>query len=354
MTYKWLFVLAVTFCGGCANRQAATDAATPTVRATIQPTPTFGQILDEVAAQKAKLPHTPIPEVRAVEFSPDRKWLAIGTLVRTSPFSGTVAVRSCADNRIVKTWKVPGGVRYLKFSPNGKNVAATGPANKIWVWQWNKGALLYSSVINAEDDQTGQMPIAYAPDGRTIAVGADGIQFIDTKNWSKRSPDLQSLVSDVAYSPDSRFLLASDGDESYDGYTIYPQPRGKERKKTYFSPRGAPVFSRDGKSFAARATDEDKGKFENTVDALFLFETRTLKTKRTLKMDGGFVPTDFSPDGKLLAGLDVETPEIWDIKRGKRVQRFGKFEQSARALVWLDAKTLLAGDENGVHRLTVN
>lgn len=68
--------------------------------------------------------------------------------------------------------------------------------------------------------------------------------------------------------------------------------------------------------------------------------------------------------GRLIAGIDVgeyggsnsdiAPVEVWNTKSGKRVQRFDRFEQTARAVVWLDNKTLLAGDEDGVRKLRVN
>ena len=76
-------------------------------------------------------------EPRAVEFSPNFKWLAVGTLQRHAlTTTGTVEVRDVATNRVVKRWTLAEGVRNLAFSPDGSTLATGGFEGAHEVLRW--------------------------------------------------------------------------------------------------------------------------------------------------------------------------------------------------------------------------
>ncbi len=341
----WWNVLVLALCAcGCASQQPTTVTVKPTVARppeiiTMVPTPTYR-------------PRIAVPEASDVEFSADRKWLAVGTMIRTQPLSGTISVRDCASNRVVKTWKFAGGVRFLAFAPDGRHIAAATGDNKIRVWDWRSGQLQHSSVIQGGEESQGRMPISYAPDGRTLAIGVKKIQLLDTQSWKirqlsrQKAGDLIDFIGNLQFSPTGKWILTSDGFEGYSGYNLYRFSSGKARHIVDGGTFGVTVFSRDGRLFAGNA-----GEIQG--EKTFIYNINESKIVRRFEADE-FTIWDFSPDAKFLAGIGDDYPqgpvEVWNIARGKRVQRF---QQTARAVVWLDAKTLLAGDENGVHRLTV-
>ena len=86
--------------------------------------------------------------------------------------------------------------------------------------------------------------------------------------------------------------------------------------------------------------------------ATFVYDIGQSKIVREFGASG-FDFIEFSPDARFFVDTnfhdDVKV-EIWNIKSGQRVRRF---DFTARAVVWLNGKTLLAGDENGVRPLRV-
>lgn len=333
--------------GGCARKQAgdvAVDQPTPDNSMVgvviMKPTPTSEPYV------------APPPEVRAVEFSPDRKWLAIGTL--QWPGKGSITVRDCVSNRVVKSWKFTGGVRHLAFSPDGENIAVTSIEDQLLVWNWKSGKLVHRAKTLPSE---GRAPLDYAPDGRSLAVGVEDIQIFNTKTWKStklEKPDEQSLPTlnaGIRFSPDGRWLVTSDGFEGYAGYTIRSMSGRRTRSIAQGTTYEEIVFSRDSR-FLAGVIRDDKDDF------VFTYDLRKSKLKRVFKLgtypDAGFTPQDFSPNARFLAGLricDKSGPvEVRDLQNGKLVR---KFNQTARAVAWLDNKTLLAGDENGVQLLSI-
>ena len=349
--WRWSLILVTFGACGCAGKQPATGAVEPTTAQsteiiTMVPTPTYQ-------------PRVPVPEVNAVEFSADRKWLAVGTIVRSDPLSGTIAVRDCASNRVVKSWNVPGGVRYLAISPDGADVVVTNTESKLLVYRWKSGQLLHESALPDGADTNGRMPLDYAPDGRTLAVAVGEIQLYNAKTWKRRELRLhpvsqESMSNAITFSPDGQRLLISDGFEGYSGYTICSVADGRARQKANYMPYSAPIFSHDGRRFAGLGSGVMSSNEEIREDGACVFDARTLKLKRRLSPD--FKPIEFSPDDQFLAGVDYSDGasgkvEIWNVRTGKRTQQF---QRIARVVTWRDAKTLLAGDENGVRKLSVN
>ncbi len=339
--------------GGCARQQVGDVAVTPA------PTPD-NSIGVDVAMKPTPKPKTepyvaPRLDVRDVEFSPDRKWLAIGLL--QWPDKGSISVRDCANNRVVKTWKVAGSVRHLAFSPDGKNIAMTSSADQFLVWNWKSGKLLHQSKTPHNETRA---PLAYSSDGRSIAMAlqAEGLLIYDTKTWKKsnlKSPpggDWSSLSAAIRFSPNGRWLVTSDGFEGYDGYTIYSLSGGKTRNIAIGSTWSEFAFSRDGRLLAGTIPG-DKGSF------IFTYDLRKSKLTRRFKSDDErgtfFTIQDFSPDARFLVGLRTNDKsgsiEIREIKTGVIVRQF---KQTARVVAWLDKQTLLAGDETGVKRLKVS
>ncbi len=342
--------------GGCTDKRATT-AATPTSRPTSRATTQVES--EQMAPTPTPTPEEYLGEVRAVEFSPNRKYLVVGTLRNSASIDGFITVRDCASNRVVKRWKVSGGVRFLAWSPDGKQIAITGADDKILVWNWRTKKLLYQGTLNGGDDNRGRMPLDYSPDGRTIAVGVPNIPLFDTKTWKSRPLKTRNsyieMANHISYSPDGRTLLISDGFEGVSGFTAYAIPSGKSRDFSYFMPYDEPLFTRDSKLFIGNGAPLETGKGRaNMGDGTFVFDTRTLKVKRTLKTEDFFDAQDISPNQQLLVGINgrkVSQVEIWNIVTGKRVR---KMDDPAIALVWLDNKTLLAGDVDGVRKLAIN
>ena len=114
-------------------------------------------------------PEPPPVEVRAVEFSRDLKWMAVGTLRRTVDIDGTITVWNCSTNKVEKSWTLKGGAKFVAFSPDGTLLAVAGTERRLTVWNWQKGNVLHSQTMKFELGGDDRMALAYSPDGRSLA-----------------------------------------------------------------------------------------------------------------------------------------------------------------------------------------
>lgn len=339
---KPIFFFACVIGSSCALQNPVPVAANPAAKA-----PTRSQSNGPTEA------HPSPGNVRAVEFSRDFKWLAVGTFRVRDSTDGIVTIRQVATNRVVRTWTLGGGVKFLAFSPDGNALAVAGVGGKLSLWNWKTGRLLHSQTLNTDDDPD-RMSLAFSPDGHTLAVGVRNITLLDTKSWRGRKLLAYSVpfdvVGHVVFSPNGGQLLASDNFEGNRGYSLVSLKKRKARSTPGFIAMSAPVFSRNGRFFAGGAQKF----YREPPSAAFVWDARTLKIKRTFESER-FQPQAFSPDARFVAGIADEGDyegrvEIWSVSSGKRVR---VFQQSARRVVWPHSATLLVGDETGVRRVRV-
>ncbi|MCI0458739.1 MAG: WD40 repeat domain-containing protein [Gemmataceae bacterium] len=227
----------------------------------------------EVASQRPKARVT-LPEfrrpVRSVAFSPDGKTL----------FSADLGDYKNRLPSLVKVWDVSTG----KERPS--------PFSK-------------SSYVSH---------LAVAPDGKTLAVQADGRgQLWDVATGKVRAP-AQEGSAHVACSPDGKALATV----RLDG-TIQLRPLEKGRAPTAISVHPKVVrfiaFSPDGKTLASG----DAELKDPQTKQVTLWDVATGQAKTTLQSDrAGFAAVAFSPDGKTLAGAQTDgTIRLWDVATGK-------------------------------------
>ena len=258
---RWSALLCVTGASGCAARGPVAVAVAPTAKVAATPQVTATpQVAATPRKPTRKVASKPRQDVRAVAFSADRKWFAVGAIQRANADGSTISMRDCATNRIVKTWNFAGITRFLAFAPNGESLAAVAGTTKLLVWNWKSGRRLHSSAIQGGAGNDGRIPIAFAPDGRTIAIGVGNIQLLDTRTWkvrqtlSGRSSDQRhsvETIGQIGFSPNGKWILTSDGFEGYSGYNLYPVPSGRARHIVDGGPSQAMTFSRDGNYWRA-------------------------------------------------------------------------------------------------------
>ncbi len=184
----------------------------------------------------------------------------------------------------------------VRFSPNGKLLAAIDTAGQLTFWNVERGLVLART--NAYPAETWPMAAEFSPDGdRLVTCG---------NNWVIKLWDVNACawIRDLP-NPGRHFALA---------------------------------FSRDGRRLASGGADTD----------LRLWDTKTWTVERTLRGHVGEVETlDFSPDSQWLAsGSRTGEVFLWPLERTPETPgtpRHVAFEQSA----WF---TLLAPDGSGFAR----
>jgi WD40 repeat protein len=267
---------------------------------------------------------TPLPSPRSsvwsVAFSPDRKILAVGGLGNKF---GTVQLWNVATHQqIGSPLTFPGGsVDSVAFSPDGKALAVGGGDKNfddtVWLWDVATRHQIGNSLPGAFGEGAVE---AFSPDGKTLAAGGGliggTVQLWNVATHQQIGKPLAfpnaGHVSALAFNRDGKTLaIAGNNDSMVRLWNLatrqqigspLPEPAGP-----YLGPLAA--FSPDGTTLAVGASGPNSG----TVQ---LWDVRSdQKVGIPISFLGG--PLDsmvFSPDGKTLAtgNADGEV-RLWDV-----------------------------------------
>lgn len=297
---KHLGLIVLIMFAGCTNKAQVAPPTSHVASSTLKET-----------AKPKILSGNQLGEVRDVALSDDGNLLAIGTLTRNPKLTGYIQLRDGRTNALIKQWEVPNGVTSLAFSPDSTRLA-TGQYESLSVWQIPSGRLLHRREIDAGGGQY-QVTCAFAPNGKTLAVGHGQLLVLDTVNWKPQHMPINvgepGFVDSVKFSPDGRYLVTTHHDvgtgvELWDTRTgrNYPLSNGDG---------GLVIFSRDSRLMAVKNGRKT--------------EIWQLKTKRPLAVinpNNGPRPLIFSPDNKKIICLDNHDsmPQIWDVRTGEHVK----------------------------------
>jgi WD40 repeat protein len=160
-------------------------------------------------------------------------------------------------------------------------------------------------------------PVAYAPDGTTLAVGVSSvIHLLDASTLEDRR-QLQGHVgqiSSLAWSPDSKLLASGGIDETV--VRLWDPTTGQLVRELTGHTGGirSLAWSPDGAQLAS-------GSIDTTIRVWNVADGRLLLT---LKGHTDFVGgVDFSPDGKtLVSGSRDGTVRLWDLTTGQQHEGF--------------------------------
>jgi RNA polymerase sigma factor (sigma-70 family) len=195
----------------------------------------------------------------------------------------------------------PGGPRQrltgagCLFSPDGKLVAARAPDLAVHLWEVATGRDVARFVAELADDG----PLAFAPDGKTLATSAD----TTIRLW------------DVATAREVRQIKGHDG------------------------PAGAGAFSADGKRLGAFVAPSDQP-FRLTG---YVWDVVSGKVLHQVPSALAFFGAAFSPD--LKRGLVAGYPTVlFDVATGRRVTQFANLDSNNFAIAFSpDGKTVATG-----------
>jgi WD40 repeat protein len=236
--------------------------------------------------------------VRALAITPDGKALATG-----GP-DGTVRVWDVAARREVRTLaRGHGDVSCLAFSPDGQVLASAdrgrpvaGGTVRLWDWQAGKE-------LRRLAGQEGATALAFAADGRTLAVGYPpqiSVWEVETGNLLKWFDANAPLVEGLGFLRDGRVVPVGYGQR---------QP--------------VPELGLWDVGEGARLLQFDPGRGNHLTMAL-------------------------SPDGRLVAGAFETTVHVWEVSTRREVARFEGHRGHVGSLAFgPDGRTLASGGADG-------
>jgi WD40 repeat protein len=241
-----------------------------------------------------------------------------------APDGRTVATSS--DHQ-VRLWDVASGrqvlsldhgafVKALAFSPTGGLVATAGCDGTARLWEFPSGVLRATCAAGAGYADC----LAFAPDGRTLAVGSTGYRFT-VSLWDPLTGKQQGGVTDrgSVSTPENSGATAPPADEP--SLSV-----------------AAVAFSPDGTTLAGGCSD----------GIIRLWDVASGELRLTFSGHVGMVRSlAFAPDGRTLASLgDGNNLNLWHLGTGQRLFSLDTHAQRLRGLAFSrDGRLLVAGSK---------
>jgi RNA polymerase sigma factor (sigma-70 family) len=198
-------------------------------------------------------------------------------------------------------------VSYLAYSPDGKWLAVRGITAIVLV-EAQTGKLV-SRLGETKGQEQVVYAMAFAPDSKKL-ISADGPAKTATvwdleKVTGAKTFTHQGVVTDVAYAPDGRSIAVASGDGLV---TIWDLESDKPRAKIEWKTAGrhSLAYSPDGTVVAAA------GGRNNVVK---LFDAKSGKELRTLEHTGYVVSVSYAADGHTLVTGGDDAIRIWEAKK---------------------------------------
>jgi WD40 repeat protein len=201
----------------------------------------------------------------------------------------------------------------IAFSPDGKTLVSSSRDKTIRFWDVATGK---RSRIIRHTEAFG--PIAWCPDGKTLAVLSDRDQVVifydpETQKEKARLTGFTNRVFSLAFSPDGQILATHE--EGTKEAILWDMAR-REKLHTLKGHTGIcdfhrQPFSPDGKLFVTGSADQ----------TIRIWDVATGKPVQILKGHDGAVysAVTFSPDGKTVVsgGNHDKTVRLWDVASGQ-------------------------------------
>jgi WD40 repeat protein len=243
-------------------------------------------------------------ELAAAALSPDGEALA------WSLADNTIQLIRIADGKLLNTMKghtLP--VYKLRFSAKGDRLFSASYDTWVRIWDRN-GELLDAFQPTANDLPNDIEGIGISPDGTKLGtIPFDGPAKIWDLATKKEIVNLGGtggdVVSDIAFSPDGRFVAA----DQLERLSLW---RTSDWKIEWTGTSSvAFAFSPDGRFLAYSDADDRYNVFLRSLTPKGTEETHLLEGDQAMVWD-----IFFSPDGKLLAAVGGEV-RIWHIDSGE-------------------------------------
>jgi len=201
-------------------------------------------------------------------------------------------------------WEL-GGINTMKFSPDGKKLAAGCSNNRSTIWETQTGKPL----VQIPGSMTEVRAIAFSPDGAEIATSAShhliNISDSVTGKTKKKIQFSFGEIKDLEFAPGGKMLVIKAGFPG-DTSTVWDLEKGRSLVSHHGN--GSIQYSQDGKNIAGLLDGLGSLQFWDFQKSTKLLELATGWNKSDNVMNA---KVKFSPSGKLVAlyGL-VPRPDL--------------------------------------------
>jgi WD40 repeat protein len=244
--------------------------------------------------------------IQAITYSPDGQVIAITS-------GNKASLVDIATGRVLQELFANGvNIRCLKFSPDGRKVAAATVDDRLWIWE-----VITGDVLQTTDAFTGPvLDVDFSPDGsRFAAITSDHIWMGDALESSVQQtlPSPAGALTDLAFNPNN-LMLATAGDWlrlwNTSATILHQELVGHTARVN------ALAFSPDGR-FLATAGSDHTVRIWKTEAPIWVNGNDFSRTAiADLPVNIDFL--SFSPDGSRLAGGSRNSSNvyIWDARNG--------------------------------------
>jgi WD40 repeat protein len=270
-------------------------------------------------------------EYGLISFSPDSKLLYTNQLPPPYPQTNKVRLWNLQGQEVAAFSTRSD----IKFSPDGKLLAAVGDDNKVWLWDRQGQQIATFPTVDV-----GNEDFLFSPDGKLLAIVESSGHHRKVKLWNLQGQEAIAFpinnVRDVKFSPDGKFIAIVESPENdlistqknlsedlpEQLVTVKLWNLQRQQLATFpagnFAPElyrritnGDVKFSPDGKLIAIvdYGSDSNRARLWNLQGQ----QIATLPNIKDIK---------FSPDGKLLAAVGNDSKaSLWN-SRGQLLTRF--------------------------------
>jgi WD40 repeat protein/DNA-binding SARP family transcriptional activator len=271
----------------------------------------------------------------------------LSTRIATGMGDGAAIVWELSPSGAKEAYTLAGhgaAIRDVVFGPDGMRLFTGGADGTAKIWDVTPDSEREWLTVS------GATGVAYSPDGDHLATGSeDGNVNIYDARTGRRVLVLRGhtgWVNAVDFSPDgSRLASAADDGtvriwDTASGVEVITLDESGNNTDVAFSPDGTMVATTNY-AFTGRTRIWDAA-----TGALI----RSLRNSHGAQAEGRF-SVEFSPDGALLAGSDVEATYIWRVDDGRIVARLQQPEYVLRLTFSPDGRQLVTAAYDGSIRM---
>ncbi len=296
-----------------------------------------------------------------IAFSPDGKTIASGN---KNSFSNNTDIWDVGTGKKIRALGGhPAAIFSVTFSPDGKILVSTGALRKevVKLWDVNTGSLIHT--LDTEDVApvaSVVTSVAFSPDSKTLALpGYDESILLWNVTTGKQIRSLGGNPNNpvdtqtpIAFSPDGKILASDSSDNAIKlmdvktGLLLYTL-------KGHLKYIDEIVFSPDGQTIASASADNTIKLWNVKRGILIRTLTGHSYSIVSESVMSGVISVAFSPDGKILAsGAYDNTIKLWDMATGAEIRTIKGHRGGVNSVVFSpDGKLLASGSYDGTIKI---